>query len=271
MSSFKSRSDYFKNIAYLNKLIAHNRPVLPGSDLMRKSFHRLNDQDEFDGAVREWGHYPCVVHMGHTVRFKKAGNGLPHRVTENGLRFLDKIDTSLYPNTADAMEVAYDRAFAALLQFLSRMLEDAENDSCFSFDIDKATADQTGLIVDSVCGWDVFFFDENRESGLRYSEDSWFDEDGSDGGSGSNNPDSVTLYYTDESQMEIPWTDDLRNRFGYAPRIEVFYTETNEFTGAKKYLKDTLPLISPDAPPPGITKFTVELKAPGPGYITISN
>ena len=279
MSSFKSRSDYFKQIANLSRLIAHNRPITDGSDKLRKSFHRVNSQEEFDSAVANWGHYPCVVHLGHSVRFKKAGIGVPQRVTENNLRFLDKINKSVCKNEADAIEVAYDRAYTAMVQFLGRMSEDARNQPCFRFDLNRAQTENTGQVAEGVFGWDVTFYDDNKEKGLVYLGADWFD--GTSEEDDDNEPpvvtpppvteaDQLVYYYNLETVKVIDWTDSLKYRFGAIPDIQVWYTETDSNTGEQKIKRETTPSIIADTPPPDTTQITIELKAPGPGFIIIS-
>lgn len=179
MSSFKQRSDYFKNIAYMSKLIAHNRSVAEGSTKQRNTFHRINNQEEFDASIVNWGHYPCVVHMGHDLVFRQVNNAMPNRVTQNALRFLARVDRVTYKVEADAIEAAYDAAAQAMFHFVSYMLEDyAENGSCcnelFKFDLNRSHADQTGQVYDGVYGWDFFFSDENKEAGFRYNANDWF-------------------------------------------------------------------------------------------------
>src|SRR3954447_5301699 len=98
MSNFKQRSDYFRLIANKNKLIAHNRPIEEGSIKLRKSFHRINDEDELNAACTQWAHFPCVVHIGNDINYKQPGTGLPAKLTGNHLYFLQKTANPVTPD-----------------------------------------------------------------------------------------------------------------------------------------------------------------------------
>src|SRR4051795_92672 len=97
MSQFKQRSEYFKMIANKNKMIAHERPIEEGSNKLRKSFHRINDEDELNAACSQWAHFPCVVHIGNDINYKQIGTRVTMKVTDNHLYFLSKQPTRLAP------------------------------------------------------------------------------------------------------------------------------------------------------------------------------
>ncbi len=275
MSSFKNRSDYFKNIAYMSKLIAHNRIIAPGSTKVRASFHRVNNQEQFDAAVVNWAHYPCVVHMGHDLRFRQPKTGMPRRITTNALRFLAKVDRATYKLDSDAIEAAYDLAAEAMFQYAAYMIEDYEtksacNTELFIFDLNRASAEQTGLVADGVYGWDFYFDDEDKERGMIYNAGDWFDgtenavEDPGAGGINYPNgvPEVISYSATDLSKT-IVLTPSRIARFGITPTIEVWYTEASELR------LNTNPIITPDALPPDTANYFITLSAPGPGVIVI--
>jgi hypothetical protein len=196
MSNYKERSDYFKLIAHNNILIAHDRNYIVDqngvivytedgqvveTDNMktRKSFHRVNNEAELNAACKDWAHFPCVVHIGHDIRWKSMGTSLPHRVNGNHLHFLTKLDTKKYPYKADAIEAAYDEAAEAMEQFLSYMREDLEtNGVCgnlFLFDLANANAEQIGPVNSNLYGWYLMFADEKKAYELNYYSSKWFE------------------------------------------------------------------------------------------------
>lgn len=177
MSNYKERSDYFKLIANKNRLIADGRPVIAGSGNLRKSFFRVNDIDELNAACVNWAHFPCVVHVGHDIRYKQPGTGLPRKNIGNHLLFLSKASTQ---NLADSMEAAYQESEEAMSEFLSFMNEEMEN-SCrcgnlFLFDLTGAHAEQDGPYNSVLYGWHLSFYDESVASDLVYDETKWFED-----------------------------------------------------------------------------------------------
>src|SRR4051794_28022960 len=174
MSQFKQRSDYFKTIAHKNKLISHDRPIEDGSIKLRKSFHRINDEDELNAACSQWAHFPCVVHIGNDINYKQLGTGLPRKVTNNHLYFLTKVAN---PLSADAIEAAYDEAYTTMSQFINFMLHDLQQmEGCgelFLLDLNRSKSEMIGPINTTLFGWYLSFEDEQRATEFLYDEDSW--------------------------------------------------------------------------------------------------
>lgn len=179
-SSYMDRSDYFKMIAHQHKKIAHERPVTEGSEKLRKSFHRVNDEDELNAACVNWGHFPCVVHVEHMINFRENGTGMPRRVVTNGLMFLDKIDTSPSKAITNQIELAYGYAEEAMNIFLQFMYNDhLENGSCgnlFLFDANNMNALMTGPIIDKLYGWVLTFNDETQAKSLKYDANNFYND-----------------------------------------------------------------------------------------------
>lgn len=180
-SSYIDRSDYFKMIAHLHKKIAHDQPIEAGSDKKRKSFHRVNDEDELNTACANWGHFPCVVHIDHVINFRQNGTGLPHRVVGNALLFLDKINTSPDKILSNEIELAYGNAEDAMNIFLSYMFNDSEESgSCgnlFLFDANNMKAEMAEPINDKLFGWMLTFNDENIAKELKYDANNFYEPD----------------------------------------------------------------------------------------------
>lgn len=178
MSTFKQRSDFFKLIASKNKLIAHNTII--SGNLKRASFHRLNDEEELTAACESWAHFPCVVHIGHNLRFKQPQTGLPRKAIGNHLNFLTPLDYQGGSiSKADAIENAFDITYTAMAQFISYLREEHEkNKNCgsnlFLFDLTKCKADQIGPIgKGSLYGWFLFFEDEMKCPEFIYDPTKW--------------------------------------------------------------------------------------------------
>lgn len=178
MSTYQTRSNYLKAVASNNKLVANGRPVAEGSDKLRKSFHRVNSEEELDAACRVWAHFPCMVHIGHDMRGKENGTGMPRKITGTHLYFLSKIDTKTFPAQSDAIEAAYAEAETVMNQFLGYLRADMEeNDSCgniFLFDFNRVKADMIGPINAVLYGWYLVFEDENKASEAVYKSEDWF-------------------------------------------------------------------------------------------------
>ncbi|HRH59057.1 MAG TPA: hypothetical protein PL045_00695, partial [Chitinophagaceae bacterium] len=140
MAVYKSRSDYYENIAHQNKLIAHKRPVSEGSDKLRKCFHRINSEEELNSACQNWGHFPCVVRTGFTLFGKNTGDFPGNCIKTDNLLFLQKSTFTGNVNKADQVEDAYDKAEQAMNQFISFMQNDFEtNGGCGEFyDLDMS-------------------------------------------------------------------------------------------------------------------------------------
>lgn len=176
MSSFRDRSDYFKNIAFKNVKVAHDHLIGEGP-ATRKSFHRINNEDELNAAVVDWAHFPCIVHTGMTVLPSQPGKGIYRKTNINQLFFLSRMDTQGV--LSDIMQDAYDEAYDVASEFISWLVEDEEgNGSCgglFGFDLNNAKLEMIGLINDNLVGWSLIFQDIERAVEYKYDEGKWFD------------------------------------------------------------------------------------------------
>lgn len=176
--SYKTRSEYFEHIAYMNKLIAHKRPIAEGSGKLRKAFFRMNDEDELNAACINWSHFPCVVHLGHDMRFRGKGTGLPNKIIGSSLLFLFPADGK---DLAAGIQNAYDKSEAAMNKFISFMRNEMEEmDSCgnniFYLDDNKIQAQEAGPYDNKLYGWNLLIEDEQLAKELKYSDDDWFED-----------------------------------------------------------------------------------------------
>lgn len=171
MSFFKTRSDYFKNLAINNKLIAHTAIV---GGVPRKSFHRINDEEELVAACVNYAHFPCLTHFGYSGRYSDRRNEVKKRRITNGLLFLDKVANV---NSMDDRENAYDRAFEAMEQFIAYMAEDFElNGNCSPFqnlDLSQFNFEMYGPVNATLYGWLLSFSDDTAKNILVYDASKW--------------------------------------------------------------------------------------------------
>ncbi len=170
--SLKSRSDYFKKIAQYNKLIGHGSTR--GGEVVN-AFHRINNEEELNAACINWGHFPCLVHIGHSLRYKDEQVDSPTKTVSNELYILSQIDTNI--NRADAIELAYQQSELVMNQFLSFMREDYKAKGkwgiFFDFSLNNANAEQIGPINLTLYGWHLQFFDSNRAIETEYNSNDW--------------------------------------------------------------------------------------------------
>jgi hypothetical protein len=176
MSSFLDRSNYLKKVAHFNKAIAHERDIESGGK--RNSFHRVNDEEELLSACVNWGHFPCVAHIGYDGGFKDDQIGTPKNMMGTHLWFLSSLDNDAYPNKADAIEHANDESFAVMMEYLSFMREDREKHGAtgylFNFDLNNAKYDQLAGIASKLYGWYLKFTDSKPERALIFDSSKWY-------------------------------------------------------------------------------------------------
>src|SRR4051812_39847439 len=105
MSLFKTRSEYFKQLAINNKQVAHTKEV---DGEVRKSFFRMNDQEELAAACANWAHFPCIVHLGFFGNYTANPKEVNKRVISNSIMVLAKaISTTDLNSIEDAKDIAF--------------------------------------------------------------------------------------------------------------------------------------------------------------------
>ncbi len=175
-NSYKESSDYFSLIAEKSKLIAHNGAI-SGTARLRKSFHRVNDEDELNAACQNWGHFPCVVHINHLIRFKERGYGAPNKLLTNVLAFFSSAQVTGNVVVSDTIESAYDEAETAMNKYIAYMLNDFEsNGSCggmYMLDASRISAEKVGPVNGKLFGWLLTIEFEKKSPELNYDADDW--------------------------------------------------------------------------------------------------
>jgi hypothetical protein len=173
MGIFKDRSNYLKQLAIDNKLIAHTRNI---NGEVRNSFFRMNDNEEFLAALVNYAHSPFVIHFGFDGRYTANKNLVSKRVLSNALAFLVKVDNV---SDMDAVEDAYDVAFEAMEQFVSKMIYQFDTDgSCSPFsNIDPSRFNfQTYEMNGNLHGWLLNFNDEKyADEVYQFDATKWFE------------------------------------------------------------------------------------------------
>jgi hypothetical protein len=180
MSSFADRTNYFQSICNKNKLIADGRAVSDDDPNLRKSFFRINDEQEFDAGCVNWSHFPCVVHLNYRGRYKQEGIALPMRTVYNTLVFLAKADKDANQLSPDGIAAAYDLAFTAMEQFIAYLVNDHLDNAptcnaLFNFNLSNSTFEEAGPFSGNLYGWQLTFWDEERACQAGYDESEWFD------------------------------------------------------------------------------------------------
>lgn len=173
MSFFKDRSDYFKSLANLNKQVAHDRII---DAVKRKSFHRMNDEEELTAACSNFAHFPCVVHFGFSGRYTGDATGVPKRKHTNSLLFLHKANAM----NMDSIENAYDVAFSVMEEFISSMYYDySTNGYCGNFDdldLSRFSFSPYGPLNATLFGWELVFEDDRFANNVtNYDASKWFE------------------------------------------------------------------------------------------------
>lgn len=175
MGTFLVRSEYLKKVASYNKAIANNVEV---DGEIRNSYHRLNDEEELLSAANNWGHFPCMVHIGYNGKFGDNQTETPKNRLYTHLYFLDILDNDTFENKADAIESAYDKSFEVMMECLSFMREDREvngvTSNFYNFDLNNASYDRLSTINGKLYGWYLIFFDSKPESSLRFNPSKFY-------------------------------------------------------------------------------------------------
>lgn len=152
-----------------HRLVAHGAPVGPGK--VRKSFHRMNDWEEFSAGVANFAFFPCVVHVSCTGRYTTDAGMVPKRKLLQQLVFLNKIES---PQNVDQIEAAYDLSFEIMEDFLSWLYAETQNTGkCGPITgFDPSRVSFTPVKVDALFyGWSVAFEEEQFLSKLARKDD----------------------------------------------------------------------------------------------------
>lgn len=174
MGFFKDRSDYFKNLATLNKQVQHDGFITGTEGPKRKSFFRLNNEEELLAACTNWAHFPCLVHFGYAGRYTENPNEVKKRSLLNDLLFLAK---AIGPADMQSIQDAKDLAFRVMEEFIKKMcIEFEELGYCSNFnyiDMGMFSFSEYGPVNSTLYGWRLTFNDETFPT--EHDPDNWFE------------------------------------------------------------------------------------------------
>ncbi len=169
MGTFKDREDYLKGLCVAHPTVLHTGANIDGSP--RKSFFRINNEEEIDAAMFNNIDFPCVAFMSITHNLRDNGDALIdiRHVFKNEWWFLKKVVTTTAGDGqgyVEKIQDAYDCTFAIMEDFIKSMKDDWEdNGACGAFqnfDINKISSAQKGPVVETEYGWAMYFEDEIR-------------------------------------------------------------------------------------------------------------
>lgn len=259
MGFYKQRELYLEGLAEFHPLVLHNQPVGSDDPERRRSFFRINDEDELLAACVHWIHFPCVVMIS-------LSGGLVNKndsIRQNNINewwFLEKMNLDADNLiAAPAITEAYDRTFKVMQDFISQVHEDFEdNPGCgyfYDIDLGKFKWQQVGPVGDLLYGWILTFTDETRP----------FD-----------NVQPIpqravaslveTISFSHINRVDIAYNTARRNLYGNIPVIEVWILDRE----SNNYYKSTAAEILTDVPPPNQTTYIILPGEDATGFITIS-
>jgi hypothetical protein len=168
MSFYKEREDFVRSFAEQHYQVLHDQGV-EGSDT-RRSFFRINDEEELTAASQHWIHFPCVVMdsiSGGLIEKDKS----VRQQNVCSILFLQKLMLQENnPITATAITDAYDITFDVMKDYIAFMYGDIlEDDGCGVFkgiDMGRIRWVQAGPIGDQLYGWQLTIPDEVKAGWL---------------------------------------------------------------------------------------------------------
>lgn len=259
MGFYKQRELYLEGIAEVHPMVLHNQQVTDASTGLRRSFFRINDEDELLAACVNWIHFPCVVMISLSGSLiNKSGSIRQNNVNE--WWFLEKMNLDAEePIAAAAITVAYDRSFKVMQDFIKQVWDDYEdNPGCgyfFEVDLGKFKWQQIGPVADLLYGWILTFSDEVRPfdnvQALPERPVTSLVE---------------TMSFDHINRLDIAYTTARRNLYGNVPLIEVWLWEP----ASGNYYKSSSAEVLVDCPPPNQTSYIILPGQDASGFVTIS-
>lgn len=257
-----SRIAYWKTISEGNISVAHNAAIMDGATItgVRKSF-LYNMADEVPASEMTKLEFPAVV--AHIVEGRIILRDDQRRMRYNNqLSFLNRFSVvgDNNPCIPESKLLASDIAYEVMMQYIKKLLDDYElSGSCGYFQfIDESSIrweaiDTTGA---NMTGWNLYFNDEERKPfDLNTTEPLPWPFD-----STPERPNATGIFYFGtETEITIPWTDELKAKFGAFPMFQVWTFET----GRSKMINV---VATADGTPEDTTFFTIQTPAT-PGFI----
>jgi hypothetical protein len=187
MSLYSERKNLFLQLSAKHYLVMHG--LLMDGGIRRKSFLQIANEEEISAAVMNHIHMPAVVHVDFNGK-PVDKNGSVRVRNNNVLMFLDKpVMSADNVSTTAANDAAYNRAFGVMMDFISFIWNEfEENGSCGPFkDIDLNLFSWTmeESVSDGLVGWRLSFADEVKATDITdFDEGKWLNvivtEDGTE-------------------------------------------------------------------------------------------
>ncbi|HEX8358425.1 MAG TPA: hypothetical protein VF610_13470 [Segetibacter sp.] len=258
MGFYKQREEFLQGLCEAHPLVKHNQPVAVDDATPRYSFFRINEEEELEAACKNWIHFPCVVSFDLSGQDVSKDGSIRQR-NNNTWLFLTKVEYDpANPIYATALTEAYDTTLSVLMDFKKWIADEYdENGGCGIFRyLDDAFGkwERYGPVADYLYGWILNFNDETRPGELTLDTD----------------PPAYTTTrkvfpFSNIFEFIIPYTPELRSRFGDYPLIEVWLLMDDG-----KYYKSTSAEIITDTAHPNTTTFTIIPGAGSTGYVSLS-
>ena len=144
-----------------------DRFITGASGPKRKSFFRLNDEEELNAACVNWAHFPCMVHFGFSGKYSENENEVKKRLLLNDILILDKV---ISPAGMDSIQAKKDSTFALMEDIIAYMLDEYETDKyCSPFsnlDLSLFSFSEYGPVNSTLYGWRLSFNDEQFPTNL---------------------------------------------------------------------------------------------------------
>jgi hypothetical protein len=265
MSLYKERENYLKAMCAGHPVVLHSAARADGS--LRKSFFRINDEEELTAEMFNAMDFPCVAQMQFDGRLHDNGKGLidiRHRIT-NTWWFLQKVEVNDGGDDngrVDRMSDAYDLTFAIMEDFIRSMVAEYEaNGSCgifTAFDLDRISWQRLSPVEDYCVGWEMTFDDEVEAD--RITGGSPTDVGDIDISNTAVEPEII--HFTNESVKQVLWTAIRKQKYGSMPTVQVYI-----LVDGKYQLSTVQPVL--DVPPPNFSRMDFDFGGSSTGFILI--
>lgn len=261
------RINYWEQVSEGHMLVAHNADIMEGATVVdqRKSFC-ADIADELVASEILKLHFPCVV-------ANLVNGAVIQRADQNRFRYQNKlsfvnrfsIESNEDPCIPNSKEIAFNITYNVMMDFLKKLMDDYANDgSCGYFKFLDETSirwEALEIVGSNMCGWDMFFVDEEPMSfGVATGGPSPWEPHPDPEETDTANKTEI-IYFGAELQLTIPWTDERKARFGVFPLVQVW-----KFLNGEPHLVTVV--ATADAAPEAQTFFTIQ--TPGvPGFVVI--
>lgn len=264
MSIYLERHNYLKEMCKGHPVVLHDAVKADGSK--RRSFFRINDEEEITASVFSGIDFPCVAYMSFSGRLTDSENALVdirHSI-QNEWWFITQVPlhTQEGEGMADRIEQAYDLTFAIMEDFIRSMKEEfEENGSCGifnKFDLNRISYDQTGAVVEHEYGWRLIFTDEAEADRITGGSPTDIGDIVMDNGA----VELEIIHFNNVPDFFVLWNSSRKQRFGAMPTVQVYLVVDGVYQ-----LSTIQPVL--DVPPPYMSRMDFNFSGHSTGFILI--